>query len=286
MSGLTYAASVGGVLAALAATGGVGYFTARGVAGPAPNASAHLRAAAVGNNGSDYGYTGYCGVERHDVKDLTDGFVPGAPQDSSITALRALPVPAGAAAGRTPPEQVVYRVAATAQAYKIEADSDVHLAIADPADPSATMIAEFPAASCLAQSSDAPAIEAARADMIAALGDPPTGTNYTDLSPAPCVTLTGVAFFDRIHGQRGVAPNGIELHPVLSFQAGCGSPAPPVTQPTAPVTTEPPDTAPVTTVPLTTTQPARLVGCRAYPGRHWYRHRYHYECRSFYFTSP
>jgi hypothetical protein len=27
----------------------------------------------------------------------------------------------------------------------------------------------------------------------------------------------GVAFFDFLHGQTGVAPNGIELHPVLDF---------------------------------------------------------------------
>jgi hypothetical protein len=32
------------------------------------------------------------------------------------------------------------------------------------------------------------------------------------------VTVTGVGFFDRIHGQTGVAPNGIELHPVLDIQ--------------------------------------------------------------------
>jgi hypothetical protein len=30
--------------------------------------------------------------------------------------------------------------------------------------------------------------------------------------------VTGVAFFDFIHGQTGVAPNGIELHPVLAFR--------------------------------------------------------------------
>jgi hypothetical protein len=29
--------------------------------------------------------------------------------------------------------------------------------------------------------------------------------------------VTGVAFFDFLHGQTGVAPNGIELHPVLGF---------------------------------------------------------------------
>src|SRR5262249_8568325 len=31
-------------------------------------------------------------------------------------------------------------------------------------------------------------------------------------------SVTGVAFFDFRHGQTGVAPNGIELHPILSFR--------------------------------------------------------------------
>jgi hypothetical protein len=31
------------------------------------------------------------------------------------------------------------------------------------------------------------------------------------------VSITGVAFFDKFHGQKGVAPNGIELHPVLGI---------------------------------------------------------------------
>jgi hypothetical protein len=34
-------------------------------------------------------------------------------------------------------------------------------------------------------------------------------------------TITGVAFFDVIHGQCGVAPNGIELHPVVKFSGTC-----------------------------------------------------------------
>jgi len=29
--------------------------------------------------------------------------------------------------------------------------------------------------------------------------------------------VVGVAFFDFLHGQTGVAPNGIELHPILHF---------------------------------------------------------------------
>jgi len=33
----------------------------------------------------------------------------------------------------------------------------------------------------------------------------------------PAARVTGVAFFDFLHGQTGVAPNGIELDPVLGF---------------------------------------------------------------------
>jgi hypothetical protein len=32
------------------------------------------------------------------------------------------------------------------------------------------------------------------------------------------VRVTGVGFFDFLHGQTGVAPNGIELHPVLKIE--------------------------------------------------------------------
>jgi hypothetical protein len=46
----------------------------------------------------------------------------------------------------------------------------------------------------------------------------------------------GVGFFDYLHGQSGVAPNGIELHPLLSFSLGGhttgDNPAPPAAQPT------------------------------------------------------
>jgi hypothetical protein len=48
-------------------------------------------------------------------------------------------------------------------------------------------------------------------------------TNYGSLSTSSFtklkgnVTIKGVGFWDEIHGQTGVAPNGIELHPVLKF---------------------------------------------------------------------
>jgi hypothetical protein len=34
-------------------------------------------------------------------------------------------------------------------------------------------------------------------------------------------TITGVGFFDFQHGQSGVAPNGIVLHPVVGFAGTC-----------------------------------------------------------------
>ena len=40
------------------------------------------------------------------------------------------------------------------------------------------------------------------------------------LYPAATVTVTGFGFFDTIHGQNGVAANGIELHPILQICFG------------------------------------------------------------------
>ena len=40
-------------------------------------------------------------------------------------------------------------------------------------------------------------------------------SRFTDLKGR--ATVTGVGCFDIPHGQTGIAPNGIELHPVLKF---------------------------------------------------------------------
>jgi len=43
-------------------------------------------------------------------------------------------------------------------------------------------------------------------------------TKFKTSVPPTKVRLTGVGFFDRVHGQTGVAPTGIELHPVIDVQ--------------------------------------------------------------------
>ena len=160
-----------------------------------------------------------CGVERWAVKTLTD---PGttridpAPKDSTVAALGGIAPPVDPTDRVAPTETTVFRLTGVQMtAFKSEDDSDVHLALSD--GNGHTMIAEFPAATC---DTTAPAplrsqMATARTAFIAACGQP-TGSYKTVAGTA---TLTGVGFFDRIHGQRGVAPNGIELHPVLGFKA-------------------------------------------------------------------
>jgi hypothetical protein len=46
----------------------------------------------------------------------------------------------------------------------------------------------------------------------------PPGVTFKAAIKPIRVRITGVGFFDRLHGQMGVAPNGIELHPVLDVQ--------------------------------------------------------------------
>jgi hypothetical protein len=119
------------------------------------------------------------------------------------------------------PERRTYRVHAQLVEMKVEADSDVHLVIAEPSDTARTMIAEFPASACTkgAPSAVRRKMSAARRTLIAACGTPSASSFHKVHGSA---TLSGVAFFDVIHGQTGVAPDGIELHPVLGFKAsGC-----------------------------------------------------------------
>jgi hypothetical protein len=52
----------------------------------------------------------------------------------------------------------------------------------------------------------------ARNVFVAACGMP-GASSFTMLNGK--ATIRGVGFFDFLHGQTGVAPNGIELHPVL-----------------------------------------------------------------------
>ena len=101
----------------------------------------------------------------------------------------------------------------------MEKDNDIHLVVAEPGARKLKMIVEFVLPEC--GKSRKVEMTNARNALFAACGLPPT-KGFKHLSPRKGVataTITGVGFYDYVHGQNGVAPNGIELHPVLSFEA-------------------------------------------------------------------
>jgi hypothetical protein len=166
--------------------------------------------------------TGSCGVERWSVKTGTDADAGKISLQSTtattIASLVALPAPASLPSNNrvSPTETTVFRVQATLTEFKLEADSDYHLVLADTSGH--TMIAEIPDPACVGSSSPLlTSIQKARGEFDAKYT--PTGSFHTVNVP---VTITGVGFFDFLHGQTGVAPNGIELHAVLDVQFGTG----------------------------------------------------------------
>jgi hypothetical protein len=163
-----------------------------------------------------------CGKERWSVKTGTDAdasSVSLSPQGNSIAALVALAVPPAIPLnGRVAPaETTAWQFNdVTLLRFKAESDSDYHLVLSDGAN---TMIAEIPDPGCVgSQSPFASLIQQARTNFSQQYT--PSGSFQTVNAT---VSIAGVGMFDFLHGQSGVAPNGIELHPVLDicFGAGC-----------------------------------------------------------------
>jgi hypothetical protein len=163
-----------------------------------------------------------CGIERWAVKTLTD---PGAsrvnlrPQSTTISALARIAPPKDPTDRLAPVETQTWQITNVGLvSFKQESDADIHLVVRD--QQGRTMIVEFPSTPlCDATASNRhkARMAAARAAFVAACGPP--RSSYRTI--AGTATIAGVGFFDRIHGQRGVAPNGIELHPALSFRGTC-----------------------------------------------------------------
>jgi hypothetical protein len=164
-----------------------------------------------------------CGDERWPVKTMSDRdahLVNLDPQETTVDALRALPKPASLPNnGRIPATEIsVFRVEVRAVEMKLQEDRDFHLVVADPSDSAKTMIVEFPDPECegAIDSRVVSQMASARQDFVSLFGTP-SDSDFEAIGML--VVLEGVGFFDFIHGQRGVAPNGIELHPVLRVRA-------------------------------------------------------------------
>ena len=161
--------------------------------------------------------SGSCGTFRWAVKTGTDtsaSSVNLTPQDTTQAALVALPKPATLPATRIAPTelQVVRLTNITLTQYKSEPDSDYHLGLVSG---TTQMEGEIPSPGCAGGSAFAAAIASARATFDAKYK---VSGSYQQANIP--VTITGVAFFDMpAHGANG-APNGIEIHPILSICFG------------------------------------------------------------------
>src|SRR5580765_1525988 len=167
-----------------------------------------------------------CGVERWSVKTGTDADVGlvnlNSSTNTTIAALRApaAPNPIPANNRVSPWETTQWVLNATLTLYKLESDSDYHLVLQDANG--LTMIVEIPSPSCVGAGSRFLAgITNARNEFNARF----TATTSFQTANIP-VQIKGVGMFDFLHGQTGVAPNGIELHPVLDviFNPGTQTP--------------------------------------------------------------
>ncbi len=143
-----------------------------------------------------------CGLERWTVKTLQDRPRLLGVQNTTIAYLVSRPAPASLPNTRLPFERHIFRVVAQVVLVRHEADSDLHVVIEDAAGHH--MITEAPLPTC------APGATPVRRRQM--------GVARAAVRLCAKARISGVAFFDFQHGQTGVAPNAIELHPILAFR--------------------------------------------------------------------
>jgi len=169
---------------------------------------------------------GQCGVERWPVKVATDSdaSLVNATFLFSATLLNVrgyiAPRPLPQANRVVPIETTVYSVNATLTQFELAPDGDVRLAIIDEAGH--TILASLPSPSCIAGSAFAQQITAARAAFDARF----KATSVPQRVSLP-IEISGIGFFNFLSGEAYAAPNGFELHPVLSVNFTPAIPATP-----------------------------------------------------------
>ena len=147
-----------------------------------------------------------CGVERWDIKTLKDRPLLLRAKPTTVAFLTSLPRPKPfPPPARLPLERQIYTVVAWVTLDRTEVDLDHHLVLRAGGK---TMIAETPSPVCTVGATAYRRKQMKNARAAARI--------------CSKAHVTGVAFFDYKHGQTGVAPNAIELHPILEF--ACLSP--------------------------------------------------------------
>ena len=158
-----------------------------------------------------------CNSERWSIKTGTDSGASSinlnSPTSTTIANLTAIPAPASIPEDQRiqPTETTLWTLSATLVKFIHAYDADYHIVFMDSAG--RTMIAEIPDPNCVGPGSPfAAGIAHARAQFDAKF----TATEDFQTVNVP-VQITGVGFFDYQEGQEGVAPNAIELHPIIDI---------------------------------------------------------------------
>jgi hypothetical protein len=177
----------------------------------------------------------HCGTERWHVKTMSDPQAARVDRTIRTTTVDELihasvPVPPSGSLAKAdnirfaPWELRAVQIRATVVGWKTENDNDYHIVVADMRNAKETMIVEPPSSSCSSACSSGYGafFQGARDAFVHCMGTPSTQFTYINTKTV-VADITGVPYFDPIHGQTGVAPNGIEIHPVInvSFVSGC-----------------------------------------------------------------
>jgi hypothetical protein len=155
------------------------------------------------------------GSYRWDVKtgcDSDAAAIVWKPRIMTIAHLYAIKAPRAPRGRVVPHETQIVAVTGRLTSAHLESDGDYHLVIED--DKHRTLIGEIPDPTLCPQSVWAARITDARTAFDTTVHSLTAEVKSMNSQ----VTITGPLFFDVRHGQTGVAPNGIELHPVLRFQ--------------------------------------------------------------------
>jgi len=164
-----------------------------------------------------------CAVERAWIKNLSDRAarkIDLDPIPMTVEELTSMTLPRRwrPKMRRDLVEKFVYEVTADVIGYKLEADSDYHVVVQGASG--ATMIIEIVDPKCTKKKTTEvfqSQIETVRFQFAYMIGEP-VSAKYIEIAIPRRLKITGVGFWDKPRGQKGAAPNGIELHPVLSLQ--------------------------------------------------------------------
>lgn len=162
-----------------------------------------------------------CGVERWKVKTLSDADTVFVNFDtikkSSVQEQISLNAPYGKLDSRLASETTVYSMDCFIIGFAKEDDKDIHVIVED-VNTDELMVIEIVSPECsdVQNTSRYKTFKELYEWFNKNIGIP--HHSFTFLKEHKLVTVTGVGFWDSLHGQKGMANNGREIHPVLSIK--------------------------------------------------------------------